>query len=621
MLNLARNAGGRIAETDAEFRDSAANLVQYLAMRRHDMRTVQDQLAQLGLSSLGRTESHVSASVDAALHDAFALLGRQWQPEPPAAIDFSRGLKLLEKHTEALLGPAPAGRSTRIIVTMPSEAADDYALIHELLRRGMDCMRINCAHDDASTWARMIANLRRAERETQRPCRLLMDVAGPKLRTGPLHPGPAVIKVRPQRDVYGRVLRPAHIWLSAREHPAPPPNAADAAILVPQSWLRHLKPADSIHLRDARDAGRRWTIADLADGGCWAESERTAYLTPQVRLRRPAGRGKRLDAPIAGIAPRENFIELRKDDVLLLTRDQKPGLPARLDRRGRLLRRASISCIPPEVVDDLRSGESIWFDDGRIGGLIEKIGGGTAQVRITHVPGDSARLRSQKGINLPTSTLHLPALTDKDLADLPFIAEHADMIGLSFVNRVEDIHRLQAELDRLGSRRPAIVLKIETKRGFQHSPALMLAAMRRYPCGVMIARGDLAVECGFERLAEIQEELLWLCEAAHMPVIWATQVLESLAKLGLPSRGEITDAAMGHRAECVMLNKGPHIVEAVAALDDILRRMQGHQTKKSAQMRALHLAAAFAAEAEHGEHARVGGGRVKATPISPSAAS
>ena len=78
-----------------------------------------------------------------------------------------------------------------------------------------------------------------------------------------------------------------------------------------------------------------------------------------------------------------------------------------------------------------------------------------------------------------------------------------------------------------------------------------------------------------------------MCEAAHIPVVWATQVLENLAKKGLPSRSEITDAAMGERAECVMLNKGPHLSEAVAALDDILQRMQGHQVKKSAMLRKL----------------------------------
>ena len=109
----------------------------------------------------------------------------------------------------------------------------------------------------------------------------------------------------------------------------------------------------------------------------------------------------------------------------------------------------------------------------------------------------------------------------------------------------------------------------------------------------MIARGDLAIECGYERLAEVQEEILWICEAAHMPVIWATQVLETLAKAGLPSRAEVTDAAMSVRAECVMLNKGPYIVESLETLDNILCRMEAHQKKRVATLRPLHVANAM----------------------------
>ena len=111
--------------------------------------------------------------------------------------------------------------------------------------------------------------------------------------------------------------------------------------------------------------------------------------------------------------------------------------------------------------------------------------------------------------------------------------------------------------------------------------------MQRPRVGVMIARGDLAVESSFERLAEVQEEILWLCEAAHVPVVWATEVLDQLARTGRPSRAEITDAAMAQRAECVMLNKGPYVDVAIETLDDILRRMAGHQRKKAALLRPL----------------------------------
>jgi pyruvate kinase len=155
------------------------------------------------------------------------------------------------------------------------------------------------------------------------------------------------------------------------------------------------------------------------------------------------------------------------------------------------------------------------------------------------------------------------------------------------------VAELQARLADHGRPDLGIMLKIETRKSFECLPSLLLQAMHSPAVGVMIARGDLAVECGFERLAEVQEEILWLCEAAHVPVVWATQVLENLAKSGLPSRAEISDAAMGERAECVMLNKGPYIVKAVALLDDILRRMQAHQDKKRAMLRRLGIAAAF----------------------------
>ena len=136
-----------------------------------------------------------------------------------------------------------------------------------------------------------------------------------------------------------------------------------------------------------------------------------------------------------------------------------------------------------------------------------------------------------------------------------------------------------------------MILKIENRAAFEHLPELLMVAAKRLRIAVMVARGDLGVEIGFERLAEVQEEMIWLCEAAQVPVIWATQVLESLAKDGLPSRGEITDAAMSVRAECVMLNKGPHIAHAVRFLRDVSRRMTEHSQKTFATHRALKVAA------------------------------
>ena len=146
---------------------------------------------------------------------------------------------------------------------------------------------------------------------------------------------------------------------------------------------------------------------------------------------------------------------------------------------------------------------------------------------------------ADKGINLPDTRLDLPALTQKDLEDLEVVARYADIVGMSFAQSAADVLALRARLVELGSPHVGMMLKIETQRGFEHLPEMLLASMTSPSAGVMIARGDLAVECGYERMAEVQEEILWACEAAHMPVVWATQVLETLAKTGLPSRAEI----------------------------------------------------------------------------------
>ncbi len=118
-------------------------------------------------------------------------------------------------------------------------------------------------------------------------------------------------------------------------------------------------------------------------------------------------------------------------------------------------------------------------------------------------------------------------------------------------------------------------------------PSFLLEGLRRPPLAVMIARGDLAGEVGFERLAELQEEILWLCEAAHVPAIWPSQVLDTLARTGIASRAEVTDASASVAAECVMLNKGAFVHEAVAVLCSVLRGMEQHRYKKRSLFRKL----------------------------------
>jgi pyruvate kinase len=263
------------------------------------------------------------------------------------------------------------------------------------------------------------------------------------------------------------------------------------------------------------------------------------------------------------------------------------------DEAGTLIQRAKISITLPSIVQDVKVGEQIWFDDGKIGGVIIACEADYFVVRITRCALDGSKLANEKGINLPDSKLNLPSLTDDDLRALPFICSHADTVGYSFVRKAEDVAALQHELQVIGKQDIGIILKIENNEAFKNLPYLLLQAMQSPNIGVMIARGDLAVELGAERIAEVQEEILWLCEAALIPNIWATQVLEALAKKGIATRAEITDASMASRSECVMLNKGPHILETVGILRNIISRMHSHQNKKRGNLRALSIAKEF----------------------------
>jgi pyruvate kinase len=476
LLEAAEGWRPWIEGDDTDRNASARNLLQYLALRGHDLREVQDRLVELGLSSLGGSEGHVQASVDAVLDALSAIAGRPSQPPSRVApIGFARSRDLLAARTAALLGPVPRRRSTQIMVTMPTEAASDPALVREMLLAGMDCMRINCAHDTAREWHAMRDNLRLAEQETRRSARLLVDLPGPKLRTEPL------------------------------------------------------------------------ASASTSDR-------------------------------------KGDYLRLRRGDRLLLTR---AGTAVASHRTTGQL--AEIGCSLPEAFAATRRGHHIWFDDGKLGGVVESVDRDSIELRIISAGPKGAKLRAGKGINLPDAELEIDLLGSHSTDALGFAAECADIVGLSFVSRAHEVQQVNSYLDKHGRPDIGVILKIEKRRAFEHLPGMLLAALgAQRPAGVMIARGDLAVECGYERLAEVQEEILWLCQAAHVPVIWATQVLDQLAKTGRPSRAEITDAAMGVHAECVMLNKGPRIVEAISVLDDILRRMDRHQRKHRSLLPQLH---------------------------------
>jgi pyruvate kinase len=576
---------------DPGYRDSAANLLHYLALRQSDIRQLQRDLTSLGLNPLGSIEAYTLNALDAVLVALHRLSGEVWEPDQEPPVNFRTGPMLLNDNARLLLGSPAGKRTVRIMVTMPSEAAMNYPLVRDLLEEGMDVARINCAHDDEDAWQQMIANLRRAEREIGRQCRIYADLAGPKLRTGGISPAGKVVSFRPERDLRGRVTSRARIWLTDEDAMEEAPPGTAAVLPLPSALLQPAQPGDTLTFVDTRDQPRELTIVERHGASLLAESDKTAYVETGLRMQLIRGGEQIGDAAVGPLPDVIAPIPLSMGDQLVLVRaDELGSLPER-DSNGTLLSPGRIPCTLEEAFDHVRPGERILFDDGKIGGRVVANDGSEITVEITHTGAKGASLRPEKGINLPDSDLGVAALTEKDRSDLAFMAHHADIIGMSFVRTAADVELLQNSLDELGAAMVGIVLKIENNQAFENLPKLLLTGLRRPPFGIMVARGDLAAEVGFDRLAEVQEEILWLCEAAHVPVIWATQVLETLARRGSPSRAEVSDAVMSGRAECVMLNKGPYIVETVRFLSGVLERMGAHFSKQRARLRRLSISA------------------------------
>lgn len=580
----------RAAEFEADYADvlnevhplyqrSARNLVHYLALRQVDIRELQQELAVMGLSSLERAERNVMASIQAVQG---ALV------ESPGTADTDYGAldlhnPIADRNKDAILGSCPEDRHVSIMVTMPTDAATNQAHVEEMLNAGMNVARINCARDDQEIWTGIIRNVRTASEISNKPCRIVMDLAGPKIRTGALQPGPRVVHIRPRRDPLGRIIAPRRIRLI-------PENVVwrgtkAAVIPIPDECIDYAQVGDVIRFRDTRGKKRRLNVVDKDDKGLIVELYKGAYIATGTKLRlERREQGEKLKYKVGDLPTIEQPLLLRPGDTLILHRDNIPGAPATEDDSGQVIDPAHISCSQPEVFKFVSAGDRVSLNDGKISGVVHELHAQFLQIEITKAKPTGSRLRAGRGINLPDSDIQLPGLTEQDKIDLEFAVRHADAVSLSFVRRPSDIVALQEQLDQLGAADIGLIIKVETKKGFKNLPGLMLMAMRRYPVAVMIARGDLAVECGWERLAELQEEVLWICEAAQVPVIWATQVLERKTKKDLASRAEISDAALAQRADCVMLNKGPHIISAIRMLDDILQRMQRHQYKKSARL-------------------------------------
>lgn len=450
------------------FKESAENLSYYLALRNRDINQIQTDLIPWGLSSLGRLESKTLVTLDAVIATLRDVVDKEVLHDHPEPDEFDVGRRRLQKNTKKIFGKKPDNRNTRIMVTMSNEAINNQEFVYDLIKEGMNIARINCAHNTPEDWVKMVENIRKSSEELNQDVRILMDIAGPKIRTD-------------------------------------------------------------------------WVFSHLSK--------------PKVR---------------AG-------------DKIRITRDYENLPPSDVN--------FSAGCNINEIYEQIEIEQPVLFDDGSIEAKVAEIKEDEFILEVLKTKGSSKRVKAEKGLNFPKNNFTFDSLDEKDKKDIAFACQHADIIGCSFVNRGRDIQLIQEEIEKIlgdNAKSMGLMAKIETVRATKNLPEMIFTAASKNPFSVMIARGDLAAESGYIDLAALQHEILWITEAGDIPVVWATEVLDTLVSEGIPTRSEVTDAAEGTRADCVMLNKGDYILDGVNMLNRIIERMEPIQYKKTPILRKLN---------------------------------
>jgi len=432
---------------------SLLNMKHYLNLRKYDFSQLQDDLTKVGLSSFGRSQAHMEASINVAI-EMLSLALKKESHIPPSSLSYEESHAIMDKNGEIF---STSSDKTKIMITVPSNFADDEQWFSNLAKEGVHLFRINTAHDTPKAWSEMAEKIKEASNEAKE-LKIYVDLAGPKIRTS----------------------------------------------------LKKIKKT---------------------------------------------GKSKK--------------IKLFFGDTVLIHSLNQTSQKSMRKKYG-----AVVGCTLENIGKFVKIGDKVFVDDGKIEMVIDEIIGDDIICTVLTRNEKGSSLKDEKGINFPNSDIAIGAICPRDKEILADICEYADIIGISFTQTPQDVQNLIDELDSLGKKGSiGIVAKIETKKGVENLPSILEALTEYGHSGIMIARGDLAIEIGFENLASMQEEILDLCTATHMPVILATQVLENKMKTNMPSRAEISDVAFAHKAECVMLNKGDYALETIKILTTIFRQM------------------------------------------------
>jgi pyruvate kinase len=557
--------------------ESRDNLIAYLFLKEilsdDFVRTIEDE----GLSSIYRYESHLLSRIELILRRLQASSFRETKVKK---ITRQQAEQLLAKRALVALGESGSSRRTRIMVTLEERIVHEPETIEQLLLQGMDIARINCAHDSPEVWKKMIESVHKAEASLQekqqfdKRCKIYMDLPGPKIRINKIEYEQSSLKLTVRKDEYGNIIQRVVGLLCLHKQPDIAYKQNDISFILETTTKDEVTfvSGDELTFRDMRGRRRTLKVIDVISPTCVkVELQKTAYIQERAILK-----NERFHLFVQSVMPIPVKVSVKKGAHIRIYLDETSLEVLKTDLA------VKITTTLPKAFRNVRVGHRLYIDDGKIFALIQKVTNEYVEAEVISTGKKPRAIKEGAGINLPDSFIHLnvSSLTEQDLELIPFIIKHADIIGLSFVHAPHDVAKLHAILAEHGAQHITVIAKIETGTALHNLARILLEGLKLPSFGVMIARGDLAIEVGFENMSIVQHEILALCQAAHVPVIWATQVLENLAKKGLPARAEISDVSLGQRAQCVMLNKGPYIVEAVEMLAQLLEKEEAQPQKR-----------------------------------------
>ncbi|WP_296824348.1 pyruvate kinase [Sulfurovum sp.] len=552
---------------------SFLNMQDFLSLKKFDLRSLQKSLSRLGLSSLTRSHFHLLYTIQKELEILSELISAEKKnPQKYNIINPAEAISLINTRASFL---NKKESMPSIMLTLPSDAVFNRNIMDTLLNSHVDVVRINTAHDDPDTWekmAEMIYELNSTARK-KTPISIYVDLAGPKIRTGKLSRITRSFRTC-TNHLRNISIVPSSIGNTCITSKDPESGGFQAFIAVEDDFYHRLKHADIVEINDHDRKPRYLRITKWSKEETVLECGKKVEISEKTDITIQISKKKFFTTKPVNFETVPMEIRLFAGDRILLSSN---------DHEGRLLQSGPYKAVVPCTLGDIifpfvKANDPVFIDDGKIALKVITEEEHGLLCEVTNAKTNGTVLKEEKGINFPNTKLDIAAITQADLENFSKVVEFADIIGISFAQTGDDIRTLKNMLSSYPEK--GIIAKIETNMGVHNLPMILTELCSWKNGGIMLARGDLAIEVGFENLAFVQEEIQNLCEAAHTPVIYATQILENMMKKNLPSRAEIIDASAAQRADCVMLNKGLYVKGTLDVLEHILHSME-HLFNKS----------------------------------------